>query len=195
MADDAHHAALDGRPRAPASVGQAVFPPGKDFRMHRPQDDALFLEKAQRRRSVGVFGLTARRAASNTLKHRAPPKKLLQDQPHPLSVEQVRGPLDQTSAFSLSPAFSVKWTRVGGTTGVGFLIGSAAGLRSLVHHATRPVCCCCCCGHVGDAAALSKRSVMSTALSASGAGDAVAPDRHRRAVAERLMRTPAVVES
>src|SRR5512134_3624510 len=53
----------------------------------------------------------------------------------------------------------------GGTTGSSFLIGRLAG-SVLVDHATQGVCCSCRGGHVGDAAASSKRSVMSTALPA-----------------------------
>src|SRR5512134_3902788 len=56
---------------------------------------------------------------------------------------------------------------IGGTTGPSFLIGNAAG-SDLLDHAAQVVCCCCRGGHVGDARASSKRSVMSTALSVSG---------------------------
>jgi hypothetical protein len=46
-------------------------------------------------------------------------------------------------------------------------------------HATQGVCCWCRGGHVDDAEASSRRSVMSKALSASGPGDL--PDRPRHA--------------
>src|SRR6266545_8279799 len=63
----------------------------------------------------------------------------------------------------------------GGTTGPSFLIGKLAG-SDLLDHATQGVCCCCCRGgHVGDAAASSKRSVMSTALPARAP---LTPSRH-----------------
>ena len=47
------------------------------------------------------------------------------------------------------------------------------------------VCCCCGCGYVGNALALSKRSVISTATPPRAAG-IVAPDCHRRPVRQRL---------
>ena len=56
---------------------------------------------------------------------------------------------------------------IGGTTRPAVLLGRWAG-SAFLDHATQGVCCCCCrCGHVGDARASSKRSIMSTALSAS----------------------------
>ena len=59
---------------------------------------------------------------------------------------------------------------MGGITGTAVLIGGGGSVFSL--HATRGGCCG---GHVGDASASSKRSVMSTALPASGP---VTPARH-----------------
>ena len=56
---------------------------------------------------------------------------------------------------------------VGGTTGAGFLVGSAAVPTSWFVQAIHLCCCCGGCGHVGNAPALSKRSVMSTAVSPS----------------------------
>jgi hypothetical protein len=56
---------------------------------------------------------------------------------------------------------------VGGTSRTGALVGSSAAPFLFNHQATRFACCCGGCGHVGNAAALSKRSVMSTAVSLS----------------------------
>src|SRR5512133_2434410 len=49
--------------------------------------------------------------------------------------------------------------------GVDWTLGRLRPPRS--RHAGGVCCCCCRCGHVGDARASSKRSIMSTALSAS----------------------------
>ena len=51
------------------------------------------------------------------------------------------------------------------TTGAGFSVGGEAA-PSFENHRIRTSCDCCCgCGYVGNAAALSKRSVISTAIS------------------------------
>src|SRR5215211_2312815 len=52
---------------------------------------------------------------------------------------------------------------VGGTTASGFVIGRGT-VSDLSQNQATKACCCCDCGHVGKAAALSKQSVMSTAL-------------------------------
>jgi len=52
---------------------------------------------------------------------------------------------------------------VGGTTASVFVIGRGT-VSDLSQNQATKTCCCCDCGHVGKAAALSKRSVMSTAL-------------------------------
>src|SRR4029079_17601835 len=51
---------------------------------------------------------------------------------------------------------------VGGTTASVFVIGRGT-VSDLSQNQATKACCCCDCGHVGKAAALSKRSVMSTA--------------------------------
>src|SRR5271170_305765 len=79
------------------------------------------------------------------------------------------------------------------TTGAGFSVGGEAA-PSFENHRIRTSCDCCCgCGYVGNAAALSKRSVIYSHLPEC-AGDAVAPDRHRCPVRQRLMRPPEIVE-
>jgi hypothetical protein len=77
--------------------------------------------------------------------------------------ERTWRPLDGPRAFGeLDP--------VGGAIGRSFLIGS-----DLLDHAAQSVCYGCRGGHVVNASALSKRSVMFTALLAQRAGDALAP--------------------
>src|SRR5215212_3140915 len=53
---------------------------------------------------------------------------------------------------------------MGGTTASGFVIGRET-VSDLSQNQATKACRCCDCGHVGQAAALSTRSAMSTALS------------------------------